>query len=86
VPFIVGQVDDDGVFLGASEFRRVIVGIAEDWMKERLPAHCTTMVVPVVQLTSNVSGETPERYANVRYMARRYTSVGFISNSIARSV
>jgi hypothetical protein len=36
VPFIVGQVDDDGVFVEASELRRVIVGIAEDWMKERL--------------------------------------------------
>ena len=36
MPFIVGQVDDDGVFVEASELRRVIVGIAEDWMKERL--------------------------------------------------
>jgi hypothetical protein len=35
VPFIVGQVDDDGVFIGASELRRVIVGVAEDLMKER---------------------------------------------------
>ena len=34
VPFIVGQVDDDGVFVEASKFRRVIVGIAEDGMKE----------------------------------------------------
>jgi hypothetical protein len=58
VPFIVGQVDDHGVFIEASELRRVIIGIAEDWMKERLPAHCTTMVMPVVQLTSTVSGET----------------------------
>ena len=35
MPFIVGQVDDDGVFLGASELRRVIVGVTEDLMKER---------------------------------------------------
>ena len=35
MPFVVGQVDDDGVFLGASELRRVIVGVTEDLMKER---------------------------------------------------
>ena len=35
VPFIVGEVDDHGVFVKASELRRVIVGIAEDGMKER---------------------------------------------------
>jgi hypothetical protein len=35
MPFIVGQVDDHGVFIEASELRRVIVGIAEDWMQER---------------------------------------------------
>ena len=34
-PFIVGQVDDHGVFIEASELRRVIVGIADDWMEER---------------------------------------------------
>jgi len=34
-PFIVGQVDDHGVFLKASELWRVIIGIAENWMKER---------------------------------------------------
>ena len=34
MPFIVGQVDDNGVFLKASELRRAIVGIAEDWTKE----------------------------------------------------
>ena len=33
-PLIVGQVHYDGVFIDAGEFRRVIVGIAEDWMKE----------------------------------------------------
>jgi hypothetical protein len=31
---IVGQIDDDGVFIDASELRRVIIGIAEDWMEE----------------------------------------------------
>ena len=35
MPFIVSQVDDDGVFIGAIELGRVIVGIAEDLMKER---------------------------------------------------
>ena len=35
VPFIVGQIDDHGVFLKASELWRVIIGIAENWMKER---------------------------------------------------
>jgi hypothetical protein len=35
MPFIVDQVDDDGVFIEASELRRVIVVIAENWMKER---------------------------------------------------
>jgi hypothetical protein len=35
VPFIGCQVDDHGVFLGAKELGRVIVGIAEDWMKKR---------------------------------------------------
>ena len=35
MPFIVGQVDDHGVFLKASELWRVIIGIAENWMKER---------------------------------------------------
>ena len=29
VPFIVGQVDDHGIFLKASELRRVIVGITQ---------------------------------------------------------
>ena len=28
--FLVGQVDDDGVFIGAKELGRVIVGIADD--------------------------------------------------------
>ena len=32
-PFIVGQVDDHGVFIEASELWRVI-RIAENWMKE----------------------------------------------------
>jgi hypothetical protein len=31
---VVRQVDDDGVFIEASELRRVIVGFAEDGMKE----------------------------------------------------
>jgi hypothetical protein len=35
VPFIDGQVDDHGVFVRASKLWRVIIGIAEDWMKER---------------------------------------------------
>ena len=65
------QGDDDGVFLGASELRRVIVRIVEDRMKEFLLAHCTTIVLLVVQVTSTVSGETPHRFANVRLMARR---------------
>jgi hypothetical protein len=30
MPFIGCQVDDHGVFLGAKELRRVIIGIAED--------------------------------------------------------
>src|SRR3984893_10701210 len=29
------KVDDHGVFVAASKLRRVIVGIAENWMKER---------------------------------------------------
>jgi len=55
------QGDDDGVFLGASELRRVIVRIVEDRTKEFLLAHCTTIVLLVVQVTSTVSGETPHR-------------------------
>jgi hypothetical protein len=35
VPLIVGQVGDHRVFIETSELRRAIVGIAEDWMKER---------------------------------------------------
>jgi hypothetical protein len=35
VPFIVGQVDDDWVFLRANEFGCVILGVAEDLPKER---------------------------------------------------
>ncbi len=35
MPFVVGQVDDDGVFIVAIELPRVIVEIAEDLMKER---------------------------------------------------
>ena len=34
VPFTGCQVDDHRVFIEASKFRRIIVRIAEDWMKE----------------------------------------------------
>jgi hypothetical protein len=58
VPFIVGQVDDHGVFIKASELRRVIVGIAEYWMKEHFACALNDDGFAGVQLTSTVSGET----------------------------
>jgi hypothetical protein len=57
MPFIVGQVDDDGVFLGASELRRVIVGVTEDLMKERFACALYGDALAARQLTSTVSGE-----------------------------
>ena len=56
---VILQSDDDRVFLGASELRCISSGSLRIGRRNVLPAHCTTMILPVVQLTSTVSGETP---------------------------
>ena len=56
---IVGQVDDDGVFIGAKELGRVIVGVAEDFMKERFACALHGDALAACPATSTVSGETP---------------------------
>jgi hypothetical protein len=59
MPLIVGQVDDHGVFLKASELRRVIVGITEDLMKECFACALHNDSLTGRPATSTVSGEAP---------------------------
>ena len=59
MPFIVGQVDDDGIFVAASELRRVIIGIAEDWMKKRFAYALYADAFATRPATSTVSDATP---------------------------
>ena len=53
------KLTTDGVLIDASELRRVIIGIAEDWMEETFRgAHCTAMLSLTRPATSTVSDET----------------------------
>ena len=53
------ELGGSSVFIDASELRRVIIGIAEDWMKKRFACALYGDALATRPATSTVSDETP---------------------------